>query len=314
MAEVWYAAYGSNCDAARLAVYLRGGVLPETGEDHPGSAQAKPPRDWIPFTFPRALGFAGHSAAWGGAPAVLTTTPGLALGRAWRLSWRQLEDLVAQENGRPHQPLPLPAPRLTVHPDGLYGSLERVGSLQRLPVVTCTTPPERMPPAGAPSGPYLGVIGRGLLATYRLHPGRVAAYLAEASGGTWSADDVRSWLQQDGQTMAQELTDGTWGVGAAGEVDFVAHEDAIDLLAVRPEEGWRYTAKQKRPNQLDVTFKRDDETCELELHARNGVLWAELEAELDDGALEVETTYRVVGPLRGAASQDPDASHDNAPD
>ncbi len=167
--------------------------------------------------------------------------------------------------------------------------------------------------------------------------------------------------------MVKELTDGTWGVGTAGEVEFAAHEDGIDLLAVRPEEGWRYSAKQKRPNRLDVTFKRGNEAYELELRARNGVLWAELEheiehaepgrwpvaqagvvelaveddrlrlvgvepaqgwthrvakqarddvevvfsaggedweleAELDDGALEVETTYRVVGPLRGATA------------
>ncbi len=192
--EVWYAAYGSNCDDARLLTYLQGGVLPETGQDHPGSAQPAPPRDWLPLTVARALGFGGHSAAWGGAPAVLTTTPGLALGRAWLLSWRQLEDVVAQENGEPHEPLPLPHDRVTVHPDGLYGSLERLGSLREVPVVTCATPPERLPSAAAPSGRYLGVIARGLLATYRLTPSRVATYLAEATGGTWTADEVRAWL------------------------------------------------------------------------------------------------------------------------
>lgn len=181
--HAWYAAYGSNCDGQRLSAYLAGGRLPATGVEHPGSADPAPPAADVPWHFDRPLRFAGHSRAWGGAPAFLGEGHGRALGRAWLLSWRQLEDTYAQENHCGHRPLTVDdAVHGAVITDGRYGRLLHVGELDGRPVVTFTAPhPDRLAPA-PPSAAYLQVIARGLRAAHPLSADELTDRLREAAG------------------------------------------------------------------------------------------------------------------------------------
>jgi hypothetical protein len=181
--RVWYAAYGSNCDAERLRCYLEGGVLAATGAAHGGSADPSPPQADAPWTFDRPLRFAGHSTAWGGATALLDDGPGRALGRAWLLSWRQLEDLCTQENGARRRPLTLAeaVAGAAVLP-GRYGRLLHLGEQDGLPVVTVTAPRPAELATGAPSEAYLGCLARGLLAAHPLDADELAGWLLQAAG------------------------------------------------------------------------------------------------------------------------------------
>lgn len=150
---------------------------------HRGSADPSPPAADAPWTFQRPVRFTGHSTAWGGATAVLAEGPGRWLGRVWQLSWRQLEDVFAQENDVEHRPLTLAAAtgRAVVAP-GRYGRLVHLGQLRGLAVVTFTAPMAGRQPAAAPSPRYLGTIVRGLLAVHQLDRGELAGWLLAADG------------------------------------------------------------------------------------------------------------------------------------
>lgn len=181
--RVWYAAYGSNCDAERLTAYLRGGALATTGIDHAGSADPTPPQADIAWTFNRALRFAGHSTGWRGAIALLEDGRGEALGRAWLVSWRQLEDVFAQENRAPHRPLTwADARRHTTVWDRPYGRVLHVGALDGQPVITFTAPRPDAHPAAAPSAAYLRTVVRGLLAVHRIDAAALVERLLAAAG------------------------------------------------------------------------------------------------------------------------------------
>src|ERR1700733_7388267 len=109
--EVFYAAYGSNLSAERFACYIAGGTAPGVSRSHPGARDRRLPEAWRPLRVPGRLYFSGHSRTWGGAPAFFEPrsqdahTGAEVFARAWRLTWNQFEDVLAQENGRHVKPL-----------------------------------------------------------------------------------------------------------------------------------------------------------------------------------------------------------------
>ncbi|MEV7028327.1 histone deacetylase, partial [Kitasatospora sp. NPDC093558] len=66
MSLVWYAAYGSNLDAARMACYLAGGRPEGAVRDFPGCRDRRPARRDAATVLPGTLYFATHSPVWGG--------------------------------------------------------------------------------------------------------------------------------------------------------------------------------------------------------------------------------------------------------
>jgi hypothetical protein len=194
---VFYAAYGSNLSAARFACYLAGGTAPGASRSLPGARDRRQPRSWRALRVPGRLHFYGHSHTWDGAPAAFEPATPTAndsgaqiFARAWRLAWDQLEDVMAQENGREHQPL-------EVEPDALvegfsllagprrYDRLICVGTLGGLPVLTFTAPGplESVTPA-APSLGYLAHIISGLRETFDLDDPAIVDYLGRVPGAT----------------------------------------------------------------------------------------------------------------------------------
>lgn len=189
---VWYAAYGSNVAEHRLTAYLRGGSLPETGRRHRGSADPRPHGGSVAWRLDRQLVFAGWSRDWGGGVAYLGQRPGTTLGRAWRLSWRQFEDVLAQENGVacPHVTL-ADAAEGRVVVAGSYGRVRLLGWHAQAPVVTFTAPDAAGLQPAAPSEAYLRVILGGLAAAYpHLAAGELAEVLHAAVGvrPAWSRE------------------------------------------------------------------------------------------------------------------------------
>jgi hypothetical protein len=207
--EVFYAAYGSNLSAERFACYIAGGTAPGVSRSHPGARDRRLPEAWRPLRVPGRLYFSGHSRTWGGAPAFFEPgskdehTGAEVFARAWRLAWDQFEDVLAQENGRHVKPLDaepgaLVAGFTLLAGPGRYDRVVCLGTLEGLPVMTCTAPGLPEPTTATPAAPsleYLAHIITGLRETFGLDEPAIVDYLGRAPGAT--ADLVRAALARD---------------------------------------------------------------------------------------------------------------------
>lgn len=199
--DIWYAAYGSNMWAARLACYLAGGCPPGATRSYPGARDRTPPSGDRPVELHGCVYFAWHSPTWDGGIAFFDPAgPGASVGRAYRLTEAQLSDLVEQEMHRTpgvdHDLTHLLAHGSTDVGDGRYESLHVVGELDGEPVVTFTSP-EGVHAAdhNEPSAAYLATMARGLVESHGWGPDRVATYLLDRPGiGSWDAAGIRALL------------------------------------------------------------------------------------------------------------------------
>jgi hypothetical protein len=193
--QVWYAAYGSNMSAERLACYLAGGCPPGATRTYPGARDRTLPTDVRPLELAGCVYFAWHSATWGGGIAFYDPDgPGSSVGRAYRLTIGQLSDVLEQEMHREpgvdHDIDELLAEGATVIGNGRYESLHVVGELDGEPVVTFTSP-ETMHAAdhNEPAAAYLATMASGLVEGHRWGADRIVDYLLDRPGiGTWDAE------------------------------------------------------------------------------------------------------------------------------
>jgi len=200
--NVWYASYGSNMSAARLACYLAGGCPPGASRTYPGARDRTLPTEVRPVELAGCVYFAWHSPTWDGGIAFYDPQgPGTSVGRAYRLTLGQLSDLLEQEMHRQpgvdHDLSELLEDGVAVVGDGSYESLHVVGELDVEPVVTFTSP-ERMHAADhrEPSAAYLATMARGLVEGHGWDGEQVAAYLLERPGiGAWDAAAIRALAQ-----------------------------------------------------------------------------------------------------------------------
>ena len=170
-ALVWYAAFGSNLDQDRFSCYLSGGRPLGGRMRQPGCRDPQPPRHSVPAELPYQLYFAGRSATWGGGVAYLdhahTPTAGT-LARLYLITTDQFVDVVAQECGGHRLAGPIDMEQLIAFGSmtavaGLYGHLLHPGCLDRIPIVTCTSPePLVTRTQRPPSTAYRQTIVRGL--------------------------------------------------------------------------------------------------------------------------------------------------------
>ncbi len=167
---VWYVAYGSNLLAARFDAYLRGCGGDTPWGPHRGAADPTPATGDRRVVVPHPVFFGGHSRRWNGGccfcPDEPTTDDRLpVVGRAWRITWDQMADVVAQENG-----LPTSAASLPLHPpgpgeavgvlDGIIDLLIGMDPVDGEP--SCTLGSTAPPPAGPPSTSYRAVLAAGM--------------------------------------------------------------------------------------------------------------------------------------------------------
>lgn len=181
--RVWYAAYASNMTWRRFRCYLAGGVLAETGRDHPGARDSSDPAATCAAWLPGRMYFATESAFWGGGRALYDPlASGIMAARAWLITAAQFCDVLAQEMERePGTDLNLPLARggsLETGP-GPYERITCAGSLRGHPVLTFGAP-WRMGGVDplAPSPAYQAVIATGLHETFGWDERRALRYLA----------------------------------------------------------------------------------------------------------------------------------------
>jgi len=190
--EVWYVSYGSNMLAARLAVYLEGGVPPGGSRNNPGARNSAPPRRSVPVDLPGALYFAGSSPQWGGGAAFYDhlADGGPTAARAYLVTAQQFADVAAQEMyrvpmaGDPLEEIVLGGIDGGTHHagPGRYETLVEVGRLDGAPMLLFTAP-------------------HGIDHVEHTQPS--ASYLAMLSSGLlecrdWDADDVATYFERLG--------------------------------------------------------------------------------------------------------------------
>ena len=148
ISELYYASYGSNLYASRFMVYLRGGTLPGNSRVYSGANDPALPTDDVAFALPGAQFFCGDSRAWSGGVAFLDTTQRhtRSLGRGYRITADQFNDVIAQENGGTAGESAIDITRVVnsstgaLNTGGVYGTLTHVGDYRGCPVVTFTGP------------------------------------------------------------------------------------------------------------------------------------------------------------------------------
>ncbi|GAU67350.1 hypothetical protein SSP35_04_04380 [Streptomyces sp. NBRC 110611] len=214
--RLWYAAYGSNMDPARLACYLAGGRPSGGLRDYPGCRDPSPPARSVPVMLPGLLYFATESQTWTGGrafydpgrePSGAPEPPGIPA-RAYLLTLSQFSDIATQEMDRaPVGDLDLT--EVLVHGrarlgPGHYETLVCAGVLDGHPVLTFTAPWSSAdgtvglnPPAAA----YLEHIAAGIVAAHGWSPHRAAAYLADCPGarGHWTAARIAALVRTAGE-------------------------------------------------------------------------------------------------------------------
>jgi hypothetical protein len=201
---IWYASYGSNLSAERLACYITGGRPHGSRRTYVGARDNAPPLGTVALEISYQLYFSGESGVWDGSPAFIDTNPVdgiVALARAYLIGWDQFEDVVAQENGRPSACIEVDDQELVPGFSRRIGSrryenLLCIGRLDDIAVVTFTAPwsmSEVTP--GAPSADYLAMLITGLREAHDLSDEELVRYLGSVPG--CSPDAVMAALKLD---------------------------------------------------------------------------------------------------------------------
>ncbi|MFJ9953226.1 histone deacetylase [Kitasatospora sp. NPDC091207] len=201
--KVWYAAYGSNMHADRLAHYIAGGRPPGGALTYPGCRDRRLPERTLPVLLPGALYFALESAVWtGGMGFYDPAADGEMPARAYLVTTEQFADIAAQEMRR-HPGTDLDLTRaLAAGSDhlgpGRYETLVCPGAIEDVPVFTFTAPWALADAElNVPCAAYLANFAAGLAEAHGWSPEQAAAYLADRPGaaGHWSADAVLAALR-----------------------------------------------------------------------------------------------------------------------
>ncbi|MCK9486038.1 MAG: hypothetical protein M0R73_04955 [Dehalococcoidia bacterium] len=77
-----------------------------------------------------------------------------------------------------------------------------------------------------------------------------------------------------------EVRDGTWPVGDAGEVEFAVSGDRLELVEVRPADGWSVTEQEIEDDEIEVDFRRGDVDWTVKVEIDNGVLEIEIDQDV----------------------------------
>jgi len=142
---LYYASYGSNLFADRFNAYITGGQPEGSIRVYDGCRDKTLPSDDIPIALNGTIYYAGQSQAWNGGVAFLDTgAEGKALGRAYRISAEQFDDVISQEGNEPAGTKKVELARVLregrIVESGAYGTLVHVGDYNGSPVFTFTGP------------------------------------------------------------------------------------------------------------------------------------------------------------------------------
>ena len=148
---VWYVAYGSNLLMERFLCYIKGGSFRGNDKIYRGCADTSPPLKDKPFLIPYELYFGNESGSWdgGGVAFIDADKPGIALGRAYLITYEQFLDIQRQEGVS----------------DEWYGRIVEIAAgVGDIPHKTFTSLHRRLD--NMPNNKYLDVLLEGLCETY----------------------------------------------------------------------------------------------------------------------------------------------------
>lgn len=191
--KAWYAAYGSNMLERRFLLYLKGGVLAETGRVHEGARDPAPPEATTPLWIPGTVYFATESAFWPDTGRALYDTDSdfvaRSAARGYLITGDQVIDVLAQEMRLPPgtfagAAIPrVPGVSLSFG-GGHYETLVCTSMCAGDPVVTMAAPWRLGDvPIMKLTGPYREVIIEGLQETWGWDRDEAERYLATLPGG-----------------------------------------------------------------------------------------------------------------------------------
>ena len=102
--RVWYACYGSNLNYDRFKLYIKGGVLENSGKLYHGCRDKTLPERMEKYTIHHELYFSGESPTWKNLGVAFINTkedPSIdTLSKIYLISIEQFEDVLLQENGK----------------------------------------------------------------------------------------------------------------------------------------------------------------------------------------------------------------------
>lgn len=104
------------------------------------------------------------------------------------------------------------------------------------------------------------------------------------SPDTGSGDDTPSTDIAADAAAVDEIRDGTWQVGNAGEVEFTVQNGALSLTEVRPADGWQQRISDEKPDEIEVHFTQGDQEWKFEVESENGTLQISKELKIRNGA------------------------------
>lgn len=94
------------------------------------------------------------------------------------------------------------------------------------------------------------------------------------SGGSGDSTGAAS----DGSGGAvDEVRDGTWQVGDAGEVELAGEGGSLSLTEVRPAAGWQQRIAEEKPSEIEVHFTQGDQEWKFEFEAETGSAGVKIE-------------------------------------
>lgn len=261
---VWYASYGSNLSRGRFMTYIEGGQAEGASGRQHGARDKTPPEEDIPIRFDGRMHFAHSSGRWGygGVAFMDVDHAGHALGRAYRITSEQFDDVVAQENGRtPGAGSPVDLATVldvkadTISAASLYGTVLHIGDYKGAPVLTFTgsfsahdalheaaasdVTSIGMSAANSPHGNYLRMITSGLQEAFGINEYQAADYLRGCGGAEdWSRRELLEVLRRDTPIPypkpkprpAGDYLSGSWtfGSGSSGSsATPTYHEDPL---------------------------------------------------------------------------------------
>lgn len=116
-------------------------------------------------------------------------------------------------------------------------------------------------------------------------PSDTSAPPAQSTDESTSSDPTDSTKGTLGSAdgSVDEMRDGTWKVGDAGEVEFTAQNGALSLAEVRPADGWEQRVTDEKPDEIEVHFTRGDEEWKFEVEIESGGLQISKELKIRDG-------------------------------
>jgi hypothetical protein len=200
---VWYAGYGSNTDLGRFMCYIAGGTPVGTNRVYVGCKDPSPPLAHIALEIPYQLYFAGESRVWTGGVAFIGHTADSnilpTIASAYLIKLSQLEQLVAQENGREEiyhidlQRLRDRGQLILGEGIGRYDGILQCGTYENIPII-CISSPKIWPDFTKPAPAYLQTMASGLRgAIHGLTTDETVTYLLQKPGvaGNYSAQQLR---------------------------------------------------------------------------------------------------------------------------